>query len=204
MCQDGLPAAFQAKKKWAVTYDSFNRLVVYSLWLWMSEFCDKFSDWMEFLEGNLVTAIRKAVTAPRLRAGLSPEKSEALLNRLWFFYFPTAPVSFVATYQSLFVEDGPSPAERWLQFNPGIQKRRVPSDGSVGSEEGGAKIAGVGSSERSVPKKLPEEKKKVGSMSEKGSEAAVPLGASGTAPPRVVLVPDSTDEVLEVLDEGLE
>ena len=55
-----------------------------------------------------------------------------------------------------------------------------------------------------APKKLPEGKKKVGSMSEKGSEAAVPLGASGTAPPRVVLVPDSTDVVLEVLDEGLE
>ena len=44
MCQDGLPAAFRAEKKRAVTYDSFNRLVVYSLWLWTSEFCDKFSD----------------------------------------------------------------------------------------------------------------------------------------------------------------
>ena len=204
MCQDGLPAAFRAEKKRAVTYDSFNRLVVYSLWLWMSEFCDKFAEWTELPEGRLVTSIREVVMAPRLRAGLSPEKSEALLNRLRFFHFPTAPVSFVAAYRSLFIEGGPSPAERWLQFNPWIRKRRVPGDGSAGSEDGGAKIAGVGSSERGAPKKLPEGKRKVGSLTEKGSEAAVPPGKSATKHPRVVLVPDSTDEVLEVLDEGLE
>ena len=204
MCQDGLLAAFRAEKKRAVTYDSFNCLVVYSLWLWMSEFCDRFAEWTELPEGRLVTSIREVVIASRLRAGLSLEKSEALLNRLQYFYFPTAPVSFVAAYQSLFIEGGPSPAEHWLQFNPWLRKRRVPGDGSAGSEDGGAKIAGVGSSERGAPKKPPEGKRKVGSLTEKGSEASVPPGKSAIKHPRVVLVPDSTDEVLEVLDEGLE
>ena len=117
MCQDGLPAAFRAEKKRAATYDSFNRLVVYSLWLWTGEFCDRFAEWAELPEGRLVTSIIEVVVAPRLRAGLSPEKSEALLNRLRYFYFLTAPVSFVVAYWLLFIAGGPSPAERWLQFN---------------------------------------------------------------------------------------
>ena len=62
----------------------------------------------------------------------------------------------------------------------------------------------MGSSEKGAPKKLPEGKRKGGPLTEKGSEATVPPGKSATKHPRVVLVPDSTDEVLEVLDEGLE
>ena len=58
--------------------------------------------------------------------------------------------------------------------------------------------------ERGAPKKPPEGKRKVGPLTEKGSEASAPPGKSVVKQPRVVLVPDSTDEILEVLDEGLE
>ena len=40
---DGLPSGFRAEKKRAVSAESFHRVVVYSLWLWSSEFrnCSK-------------------------------------------------------------------------------------------------------------------------------------------------------------------
>ena len=181
MCQDRLPAAFRAEKKRAVTYDSFNCLVVYSLWLWVGEFCDKFAA-VDRASGRSVSDFHQGSSgmALRLCAGLSPEKSEALLNCLWYFYFPIALVSFIVAYRLLFLDVGPSPARALAAVQPmATEAEGSWVTGQAGSEDGGARIAGVGSSERGAPKKPPEGKRKVGPLAEKGSEASAPLKEVG-------------------------
>ena len=109
------------------------------------------------------------MTAPRLRTGLSPEKSEALLNWLRFFHFPTAPVSFVAAYRSLFAEGMvPVPENAGCNLILASGRGRTQAMGRQGPRRGVPELLGQARRRRSAPKKVPEGKKKVGSISDKG------------------------------------
>ena len=108
----------------------FHRTIVYSFWLWTSEFGDRLKRFPDIPEGRLVAAIREAVANLKLRPGGLREREEAILNSVRHFYFPMAPSSFVASFRPFFEQGGPSLTSVWFSHYSFLRKRKSPEEGT--------------------------------------------------------------------------